>query len=370
MELNEERIIKRFTDYVKITSPSRKEAGFANVLMNELRACGCTVFMDNAGEAVDGNCGNLIAYKGGSLPGDPILFSAHMDTVTPCEHIEPQIDDGIFRSAGDTILSGDDKAGVVAILEALHYLNEHDIPHRNLEIVFTICEEVGLLGSKHLDVDRLFAKTAYVLDGDGAPGAVTVQSPAHGFIRADFTGLAKHAGLEPENGISAIQMAADAISRMTLLRIDSETSANVGTIHGGAADNIVAESCTATFEARSLDNDKVKIQMAKMKDILKQSAERFGGNVDIHAVIEYPAIALQEEDPVLIRFRAACEEAGFTYRPESSGGGADASNFVQHGIPAATVGVGMKNVHSVDEYLAVQDLLDSVRLTVALMRLP
>lgn len=368
--MNEERIVKQFMDYARIDSPSFHEGAFAEVLMRDLRDAGCEVIRDEAAVTVGSDTGNIIAYKKGTLPGEPIMFCAHMDAVTPCVGIEPYIDeDNILRSRGETVLSGDDKAGVTAIIEALRYVNEHGLPHRDLEIVFTICEEVGLLGSNALDYSRIHAKTAYVLDGDGHAGTVTVKSPAHGFIETEFIGLAKHAGLEPENGISAIQMAADAITKMSLLRIDPETSANVGTIHGGAANNIVAESCKVTFEARSLDNEKVKRQMQHMLDIIDASAKAFGGSHKTKSYIEYPAIALDENEPVLARLREACEVAGFEYRPESSGGGADASNLYQHGISAATLGVGMSEVHSVNEYLAVKDLVESTGLVVTLMTL-
>lgn len=360
-------VIDRFLRYTKIYSPSYNEAEFANVLITELKELGLDVEVDDAGGKVGSNTGNIIAFLKGNAPGEPILFSSHMDTVVPCENIEPVIENGTIYSAGNTILSADDKAGVAAIMEALTYIIENKLPHPDIEIVFTICEEVGLLGSANLDYKKLNSKIAYVLDGDGAPGSVTIKSPAHAHIHAEFIGIAKHAGIEPENGISAIQIAAEAIASMKLLRIDSESSANVGTIMGGSADNIVAGKCNVTFEARSLDNDKLEVILATMIDQIEMSAKKFGGEVKISSKTEYEAVSLSENEPVLFRLKKSCEKCNLNYIPEASGGGADASNLYANGINAATLGVGMKEVHSVDEYILVDDILNSEKLVISLM---
>lgn len=365
--MNKDRILKTFMDYAKISSPSYKEHDFANAVISDLEKLGAEIYVDNAGNKCESNQGNIIAYFKGSLPGEPLMLSAHLDTVLPCENIEPVIIDGKITSKGETILSSDDKAGITAIIEAIRYTKENKIPHRNLEVVFTICEEVGLLGSKYLDYSKINSKICYVLDSDGHPGTVTVKSPAHANIKAEFIGLAKHAGLEPEKGISAIQIAAHAINNMRLLRIDSESSANVGTIHGGKADNIVADSCKVTFELRSLNSDKLKVYLEEMLTKINESAKHFGGSVNVVHEIEYDAVSIDLNSEVIRQFKKACDKCGFEFNPESSGGGADSSNFFGKGIQAVTVGVGMSQVHSVNEYILIDDLINSVKLVQALI---
>ncbi len=191
---------------------------------------GLEVYMDDAGEKVGSNSGNLIGKLRGNTDGETILFSAHMDTVSPGIGIKPIIKDGVIYSDGTTILGGDDKAGIAAILEAIEIIVENNIPHGDIEVVFSIFEEGGLFGAKNLDYTKLNAKVGFVLDSGGEPGQIIVQGPAQNKINAKFIGKEAHAGVAPENGISAIQIAAEAISNMKLLRIDEETTANIGYI--------------------------------------------------------------------------------------------------------------------------------------------
>lgn len=365
--MNKEQIINTFIKYAKISSPSYEEKNFADIIINDLKELGAEILIDDCNKKCNSNTGNIIAYIKGELKGNPIMLSAHMDTVLPCDNIEPLILGDKIISKGETILSSDDKAGITSIIEAIRYVKSKGIPHKDIEIVFTVCEEVGLLGSKFLDYSKIKSNICYVLDGDGHPGTVTVKSPAHADIVAEFIGIAKHAGLEPENGISAIQMAADAISKMQLLRIDSDTSANVGTIQGGKADNIVADYCRVTFEARSLNDMKLEKQLKIMLDIINESANKFGGNVNLSHEIAYNAVEVSENTEVIKLFKHACQKANLTFIPESSGGGADSSNYFSNGISAVTIGVGMSKVHSTDEFISIDDLINSTRLVVSLI---
>lgn len=362
----ENKIVERFINYAKIYSPSYKEKDFATTLIKDLEELGADIVVDDAGKKIGSNCGNLIAFIKGTLDKEPILLSAHMDTVTPCENITPIIDGDKIISNGDTILSADDKAGIVAIIEGIKYAKHNNLPHRDIEIAFMIGEEVGLLGSSNIDYSQFRSKIGYVFDGDGKPGIATVKAPAHANLIATFEGVPAHAGLEPEKGISAIQMAADAISNMRLLRIDEESSANVGTIHGGKADNIVAQNCKVTLEARSLSNEKIELIISEMISILENSANKFGGSVKIERD-QYDALNINSNNIVLEHLKRSCLDCGLEYGEESSGGGSDASNIHASDINCVCVGVGMQKVHSTNEYILIQDLLDSVKLVTSLI---
>lgn len=365
--MEKDRIVSRFLDYVKIYSPSKKEGNFAKILKNNLEELGFTVEFDNAGEKVGSDTGNLIAYLKGAKDVDPIMLCAHMDTVTPCENIEPIIEDGIIKSKGNTILSADDKAGIVAILEGIKHVKENNIPHGDIEVVFTICEEIGLLGSKNLDYSKIKSKNAIILDSGGPLGGVIVKGPAQSQISARFYGKAAHAGLNPEKGISAIQMASRAINGMELLRIDEETTANVGTIKGGAATNIVADYAEAMFEARSLNDEKLKKQVKHMVYTLSKASEDFDGDVDIEVENTYPTFSLEENHPILNLIKKAMDKIDLKYNPMSTGGGSDTNIFNGKGINAATLAIGMYNAHSVEEYISVEDLVKSTELVVSIL---
>ena len=365
--MNNDRLISQFLDYVKISSPSYKEGNFAHVLRKDLEEIGFEVMVDDAGVKSGSNTGNLIGYLRGNKDVEPIMFCAHMDTVTPCDNIEPIIENGVIKSSGNTILSADDKAGIVAILEGIRHIEENNIPHGDIEVVFTICEEVGLYGSKYLDYDRLKSKMLFVLDASGEIGGVNVQGPAQAQIQAKFHGRAAHAGLSPEKGINAIQVASRAIDNMNLLRIDEETTANVGTINGGMATNIVADFVEVKFEARSLNEEKLNKQVKHMVYTLSKAAKDFDAKVDIQVENSYPTFKLDDDEPILKIIEKAMNKVNIPYIPKPTGGGSDTNIFNGKGLKAATLGIGMFNAHSVDEYIAVNDIIKTAELVAAIV---
>lgn len=365
--MNKDNIVNKFLEYVKIYSPSYEEGDFANVLKIELEDLGFSVSEDDAGEKSGSNTNNIIAYLKGDKDVEPIMFCAHMDTVTPCKDIEPIIEDGMIKSKGNTILSADDKAGIVAIIEGIRYVKENNISHGDIEVVFTICEEVGLYGSKYLDYSKIKSKNAFVLDSGGPLGGVIVKGPSAADIKAKFHGKASHAGLNPEDGISAIQMAARAIDKMSLLRIDEETTANVGTIKGGMATNIVADYAEVEFEARSLDDEKLKRQIKHMVYTLSMVEKDFASKVEIEVQNSYPTFFLDGNSEVLKIAEKAMNKVGVKYSPHSTGGGSDTNIFNGNGINAVTLAIGMYKAHSIDEYISVDDLVKSSEIVAAII---
>ena len=365
--MNKESIISKFLDYVRISSPSYREGNFAEVIKKDMKKIGFEVVVDNAGTKAGSDTGNLIGYLNGNKDIETIMFCAHMDTVTPCENIEPIIEDGIIKSRGNTILSADDKAGIIAILEGIRHIKENNIPHGDIEVVFTICEEVGLYGSKYLDYSRIKSKMAFVLDASGDIGGVNVQGPAQAQIHAKFHGKAAHAGLNPEKGINAIQVASRAIDRMALLRIDEETTANIGIIKGGTATNIVADYAEVEFEARSLNEEKLNKQVNHMVEAMEQAAKEFNSNVDIKVDKSYPTFKLNNDEPILKIIENAMKKVNIPYMPKPTGGGSDTNIFNGNGLKAATLGIGMFGAHSVDEYIAEDDIVKTAELVAAII---
>lgn len=366
--MNKDRILDKFLDHVTIYSPSLEEGDYAKVLTKELEDLGFDVYEDDAGEKAGANSGNIIGYLKGSKDIEPIMLCAHMDTVTPCKNIEPIIENGVIKSKGNTILSADDKAGVVAILEGIRHVQENNIAFGDIEVIFTIAEEIGLLGSKNLDYSKIKSKNAFILDSSGPVGDVIVQGPAQAEITAKFHGKAAHAGLSPEKGISAIQVASRAINEMNLLRIDQETTANVGTIKGGAATNIVADYTEVMFETRSLDDEKLKKQVAHMLETLNKAAEDFEAKVDIEVVNTYPNFSLDKDHPILQLTKDAMNKMNLEFTPMPTGGGSDTNIFNGNGINAVTLAVGMQNAHSVEECITVEDLIKSTELVATLIQ--
>lgn len=376
--IQQERLKKLLIELVQIDSLSRKELDIAMRLKREMEELGGKVWMDDAGEKVGGNAGNLIAHFPGNAPGsDPLLLSAHMDTVVPGEGVVPVLEDNILRSDGRTVLGGDDKSGVAIICEVLRTAREKKLPCSDIDVVFTICEEAGLLGAKWLDVSRLKARRGLVLDSDSV-GFLFTKAPAANRIELRVRGLEAHAGVCPEKGISAIQVAAEGIAKMRLGRIDGETTANIGLISGGSAINIIPNSVRLVGEARSHIEESLDRQTRHMVQCLEEAAaghalevdgRRFQATVEAKIEREYERMELAEDSAIVRLVRAAGRSLGMEVKTLATGGGCDANVLNNKGLEVANFPTGMREIHTVKEWLALDDLYFSARLVLEIVRL-
>jgi tripeptide aminopeptidase len=376
--INQERIKNLLLELVQIDSVSREEREVAERVRALCEEMGAEVELDGAGEAVGGNTGNVIARFPGTIPGaDPIMMSAHMDTVVPGRGVKPIVNGDIIRTDGSTVLGGDDKSGVAVIIETIRSLREQAIPHAPIDAVFSICEEVGLLGAKHLDMSRVRAKYGIVFDSDD-PGFLFTRGPSANHFEFKIYGLESHAGVAPEQGISAIRIAAEAIAAMNLGRIDSETTANIGVIRGGEATNIITNLVLLKGEARSLDDDKLEAQTAHMVKCLEDAARRYEvtvegvttkARVESKVSREYYAMDVSDESRVVKLVKEAASRMGLKVETMASGGGCDANIFNKRGIECANLGTGMRAIHTVKEWLDVKDMYASAEITLEIMRL-
>lgn len=368
VDVNVERLTHEFLTLAEISSPSYKERELGNYLIKRLQGLGLFVEEDDAGEKIGGNCGNIFARLEGDEKYQTLLFSAHMDTVQPGEGVKPVLEDGVFRSDGSTVLGGDDKAGIAAVIELLEILREKKIPHGPLEVLFTVGEEQGLRGSKNFDFSRLSAQYGYVLDSSGKPGTIVVAAPTQSILNFTVRGKAAHAGIEPERGINAIQAAAHGLAGLRLGRIDAETTANIGVIKGGKAKNIVPDLVYLEGEVRSLNRKKMEALITEIIENFTKAVEAAGAKSEVRVNFEYPEFRLDLEMPVVRYASLAAEKADLQVRHETSGGGSDANIFNASGIPTANLGIGMQQVHTREEFLELHDLIDDVRWLFELVR--
>lgn len=367
MRINQDRLVEEFLELVKIDSFAGKEREIADALTKKLLKLSFNVIEDDAGATIQGNAGNLIATIAGNDQKPTLLFSAHMDRVAPGDGIKPSIENGIIKSDGTTILAADDVAGIVAILEGVRTMQEQKIDHGNIEVVFTIAEEGGLNGAKALKRSQLSADFGYFLDSDGPVGSIVNQAPSHQNIDFTFYGKAAHAGVEPEKGLNAIKIAAEAISKMKIGRIDHETTANIGIIQGGSATNIVPDQCQVKCEIRSLNPDKLKNQVETMIQAAKTSAEKTQAKLDVQLDDSYSAFNIDDSEPVVTLAIKAAEAINLTPQVHPTGGGSDASVVNGIGIPSVVLGVNFKNVHSKSENIAIDDLAKAAEYVVSLI---
>jgi tripeptide aminopeptidase len=376
--INPPRLKDEFLELVSIASPSRREGSLARRLEAILKSMGATVEVDEAGERVGGDTGNLLARFPGTAPGaPPFLLSGHMDTVGPADAIRPVVEGDVVRTDGTSVLGGDDKAGVVAILEAVRVLRELDIPHGDLEVVLTICEENGLLGAKHFDTGRLRARRGLVLDVDGVCELIT-RAPAANRLTFTVHGLAAHAGICPEQGMSAIRIASEAIAAMRLGRLDAETTANLGVIEGGLAGNIVPAWARVRGETRSQSLEQLEAQTTHMRRCFEEAAARHRvrvgerhheARVETEVDRQYGRLDIRDDAAIVRLVQSAAGAMGRGCRTRSTGGGSDANVFVERGLEVANLACGMREIHTVNEWVDLRDLVLTAALLVETVRL-
>jgi tripeptide aminopeptidase len=352
----------------EIPSPSREEGLVAELVRSELRAMGAEVHEDDAASVLPAGCGNIVArFDATGEGGVPIMFGVHLDTVPVTDTIEVELVDGHLTNAFHAILGGDNKSAVAVVLQAMKQVVAEGRPHAGVELVFTPCEEIGLRGASHFDPRPLRARYGFVYDHTGPVGHVVGAAPSLHRITATFVGRPAHAGITPESGRSAILAAAKAVARMPLGRIDPETTANIGTVEGGTATNVIAERCTITAEARSRDERALSVQLTAMLDAMTWAASECEVDLETRVEREFASYRVGEGDPQVAMAMSVLESLGHATRLVPSGGGSDVNAFIRNGFPAVNLCNGMIDVHTPDERIAVRSLEQMLDVTLALI---
>lgn len=376
-KIDRERLAATFVRLCEISTPSHHEKPLAEHLVQCFTRLGADdIHFDLSGEKTGSDTGNLLVRFAGNSPNiDGLFFSCHMDTVEPATNVQVARNGDIFTSLGDTILGGDDKSGIAALIELLTVLKENNAEHGTIELVFTTCEEIGLLGAKHLDSTWLTTTYGYALDSTGID-KVIVGAPAANKIKIDVHGIAAHAGLNPEKGINAFCLAAKAIAELRLGRLDEQSTSNFGLIRGGIATNIVPDLITLEGEVRSHSMEKLEDYTREIEATFQRTVDNWKNpfidhdgfpSVDIRVEKEYPAMYLEESSQVLRRISLAGRRIGRNLDFVVAGGGSDANIFCSYGYPTAIIATGMDKVHTTDECLDLNNLVSLTELLHALV---
>ncbi|GIV09693.1 MAG: hypothetical protein KatS3mg020_0630 [Fimbriimonadales bacterium] len=367
--IQNDRLVDLFTTLCSINSPPRQERAVVEYVKGFLRGLGLEVREDDAANIVQGDANNIVATLPANITDAPkIFFSAHFDTVEPNPNVHIIVQDGIIKTDGRSILGADNKAGMSAILEAIRIIVENNLPHGQIQLLLTVCEEIGLKGARALDLALVDSDFGFVYDTGPPVGTVITQTPTHDRLHVRLMGKPAHAGVEPEKGISAIQIAAHAISQMPLGRIDSETTANIGVIHGGQATNIVCPEVFIEAETRSLNRAKLEAQVGHMARLFEQSAQRYGGEAIIEIERHYEGYTLTADDLPVQVVRRALRALGLDAPMRPTGGGSDANVFIGRGLPCCVVGTAHQKIHTHEEFVLIEDLAKNVDLTLAIVR--
>lgn len=373
--INSERLADTFIELCEIDSPSREERRVADHLTEVFTKLGAeSVVEDDSAQKTGADCGNLIVRFPGNLDKEAIFFACHMDTVEPSRGVEVLRNGDLFMSRGNTVLGGDDKSGIAVLIELIRVLRDDELPHGPIEILLTTCEEIGLLGAKNLDHRLVQAKYGYALDSTGID-KVIVGAPAANRLKIEVHGIAAHAGLNPEQGVSAFCLAARAIADIRLGRLDEQSTANFGLIHGGVATNIVPDLITIEGEVRSHSPEKLRDYTREIESTFRNvvrgwSAQVRNGrypSVEISVEKEYPVMYLEDDEPVVSRVQQAGDLLGREIVFQVAGGGSDANILNSYGLKTAIIATGMDKVHTTDECLDLRDLTSLTGLLLAIV---
>ena len=356
--MDTERLISTFCELVKIPSESPNDQEFISYVEKFLKIEGAKTRLDDYGNLI-------VKFKEKkSKNKNSIAFCCHADTVKPGKNIKPIVDreKGIIRSNGKTILGADDKAGIAEVIEMIRAAEKHP----PIEIIITRCEEIGSIGAKNLDFSLIESKNAYVLDMD-APDELVIGEATHIHMDVTFTGKGAHSGVEPENGISSILAAVEALHNMKLGRLDPQSTANVGMIEGGEARNSIPEITKLKAECRSLDHKKALATADEMEQIFKKAAQDFGTKVEIERNIVSNGYTIPKDSPIVITYVEALKKNGVTPDIKHITAGTDAGLLNEKGISAVVVGIGCRKIHSKEEYAIISEMEKTTNTLVTLV---
>jgi len=374
--INLKRLAETFKFFVGIDSVSREEGALSKELERILISLGAETFVDDAGQCIGGNTGNLIAKFKGSTKAPPLMLNAHMDTVEPGKNVSVIFKNETFTSDGTTILGADDKSAIAVLLEVMRVLTENKMQHCPIELVFTICEEIGLLGAKNLDISLISAKYGYALDSSDTEAIVT-RAPAANRLEFTIHGKDAHAGSAPENGINAISIACRAISELDMGRIDYETTANIGVIRGGVATNIVPNLVEVKGEVRSHNDGKLSMVtdniVASFQNVVKNynssSLENSIPRLEKSIKKEFSLTNIPDDHFIVTLAQKAAFNLRKKMTTKTTGGASDANIFFSKGIITGVLGTGMNDVHTLRENIRLEDMAYAANLLLEIIKL-
>ena len=369
--INKERIINEFNKLISFDSLSFHEKNIYEYLINKLKSLGLKIIVDDAGKKLSNNNdsgNNIYALLEGNKKGEPILFSSHMDTVSPGINKKAIIDGDIIKSSGDTILGADDVTGIVSILEALNIIKENNLSHPDIEVVFFVAEEPYCKGSSVFDFNIIKSKIAYVLDLQGDVGTAAISAPSIFSFEIDVLGKSAHAGFEIEKGISSILISSEAISKIKFGRLDENTTLNIGTINGGDGKNIVPEKTIIKGELRSNNRIYALDILNNIKNVFDEVSKKYNGISKFSYNEDIMAYKIDINSYVVKRYQNALNSLGYGKAIlVDTFGGSDNNNFNKNGISGIVITNAMNNIHTKNEYFKISELIKSINITLKLM---
>ncbi len=363
LQIEQSRLIEIFLDVIKINALSAAEKPIAEYILNFLKNLDYEVYTDKSYELTGSNTGNVICIVG---DGGDFILTSHMDTARPTENVKPIIQNGKITSSGDTVLGVDNRAGVAILLYVLEKIKKENLNVKNFTVAFTTCEETTLFGSKYLQIDGNIKK-GFVFDSGYRPGKFIYS--ACGAIGFDLKviGRASHSGISPESGVNSLMVSAKAIARLPLGRIDEDSTMNIGILNSGSAVNVVPELTEMKGEVRSFSEEKAEKYFKEMIEIFEREAKKLNAKIEYNYYWDFKPYTIKETSEVYQEIVKAIEKSDLTPAPKISLGGSDANSLNLNGIEAVNIGIGAQNPHSNDEFIFIEDLVNSAKIALNLI---
>ncbi len=364
IRIEEKAIVQEFVNLVKIPSDSGDCTEIAEFIIKKF---------DNLKDwktrkqTVHPGDLNLIVSSKKKETSEPLLFAAHMDTVSPGKGILPAVKNGRVIPTTKTILGADNKSAIAVFIYGLRLAKQHHLPLIPLEFLFTYGEEHGLMGAKNLDRKLIRSKQGLCFDSDGNVGTITISAPTYMKYKLDITGRSAHSGIEPEKGISAIKVLAEIISLLPNGRLDKNTTTNIGMISGGRALNIIPENASAEGEVRSVLIPSIRKYLKTVEDIAKKTCTKHKAKFRMSVAKEFDGFLIPSTNPLLQKVSETLKEIGCPVNLNKSNGGSDANILNGHGILMLNMAIGMQNAHTQQEYITVENLKKAVALFIKLI---
>jgi tripeptide aminopeptidase len=356
-------LVDLFKQLVLIQGTSLKEHKVAAFVREYLAGLPFDIIEDTAGQKLGGSTGNLIVVPRHVDRSKPVdVFMAHMDTVRDTSVIKVIETDGRLHSDGTSQLGADNRAGMSIVLDMLSEWEQWEKRDKNYIAVFSIAEEIGLLGAGKLNLEGFDVRAVWVFDSAKRPGAYIKECVGSYDFTATFKGKAAHSAVNPEAGISAIKVAADAVSKFQIGRLAEMTTVNIGTIHGGLATNVVAPECVLHGEIRAVDDVEIQRLLSQTEALFRQVSDSYGATLIFESIRDFGPYQHADDSPMVQRIEAALTEAGLEVKPLRYTGGSDANVLNARGYPSINIGIGAQNPHADDEFILIEDLHSSSRV--------
>lgn len=344
ININEKRLINEFIKLLKISSPSKQERQLSQYLKSELARLQLDVLEDSFHGELEAGSGNLICQLHGDSSITPILFTAHMDTVHVSQPIRPYIKNNYVYTDGTTILGADNKVGIAVLLETIKLLQQYEIKHGNIQFIFTVSEELGMVGAKALDKSLLNAKFGYALDHTGNIGEIVTKGRYNAklFIKIQSP-------LNQQNDYSVIQIATKAIKGINLGQVDEETSVHIIEFSGKNEPNLSYECVNITIDIKSMTKKQLDKQIIFIKSVLSKLEQQFQIVSNVHTQLLCHGFSFNKDDDVVQVAENAAKIIGLKPTHLTTDHCSDTNVFTKYGVPTVNLAVGYENIHTHSE---------------------